>query len=57
MLARHPLDFESKIGGRKSEANNFGRKREVVATGKQVMIVATKERLSLFVETQMGPGP
>ena len=53
MLARPPLNFKSKIGRRKSEAHNFCRKREVVATGKQVMVVATKQRLSLFGETQM----
>src|SRR6266851_1729918 len=34
-LVRHTLNFESKIGGRKSEANNFCRKRELVATGNQ----------------------
>jgi hypothetical protein len=51
---RHPFDFESKVRGRKSEANNFRCKRELVATGNQVMVgIAAKQRLSLFVETQM----
>ena len=48
------MDFESKIGGRKPVAHKFCCKREAVATGKQVMAgIATKQRLSLFVETQM----
>jgi hypothetical protein len=38
MLARHPFDLESKIGGGKSEVNNFCCKRELVATGNQVMV-------------------
>jgi hypothetical protein len=44
MLARQPFNLESKIGGRKSEVNNFRRKCELVATGDQVMV---------FVEAQM----
>jgi hypothetical protein len=53
-LAGHPLDFERKIGRRKSELNNFCGKRELVAAGNQVMVaIAMKQRLSSFVETQM----
>ena len=43
LIVRHPLNFDSKIGRRESEANNFCRKRELVATGNQVMVgIATK---------------
>jgi hypothetical protein len=36
-LARHPMDFESKIGDRKPVAHNFCCKREVVAMGNQMV--------------------
>src|SRR6202158_1324602 len=43
MLARHPFDLESKIGGGKSKVNDFRCKRELVATANQVMVgIATK---------------
>ena len=53
-LVGHPFDFESKIRGRKSEANNFCGECQLVAAGNQVMVaIATDERLSLFAKPQM----
>jgi hypothetical protein len=36
-LAGYPMDFESKIGGRKPVAHNFCCKRELVAMGNQMV--------------------
>jgi hypothetical protein len=53
-LAGQALDIESEIRWRKSETDDFRRKRELVATADQVaMGIATHERLPLFVEAQV----